>query len=86
MEYSPLEIIVLVMMRLTIRDDGKIGINKTDPGQDLHVGGGIAMDKTNGLLLIAKTGEGVNTNTNNTHWIGRVDRCWIPRHNKCWWI
>ena len=40
---------------------------------DLHVGGGIAMDKTNGLLFFAKTGEGVNTNTNNTHWIGRVD-------------
>ena len=59
--------------RLRITSDGKVGINKTVPGQRLHVSGSIAMDQTNGLLFFAKDGEGVNTNTNNTHWIGRVD-------------
>ena len=59
--------------KITILDNGKVGINKTAPGQHLHVGGQMAMDETNGLLFFAKDGEGVNTNTNNTHWIGRVD-------------
>ena len=59
--------------KITILDNGRVGVNKTDPGANLHVGGGMAMDQTNGLLFFAKTGEGVNTNTNNTHWIGRVD-------------
>ena len=59
--------------KITILDSGLVGINKTDPAKHLHVGGNMAMNQTNGLLFFAKDGEGVNTNTNNTHWIGRVD-------------
>ena len=73
MEHSPLEFIVQVSNKITILDSGLVGINKTAPAKHLHVGGAIAMDETNGLLFFAKDGEGVNTNTNNTHWIGRVD-------------
>ena len=55
-------------------NNGSFGIGTNNPQKALHiVGNSAALTKTNGLIFFSKDGEGVNTNTNNTHWIGRVD-------------
>ena len=60
--------------RLVMNSSGYLGIGVNNPQKALHISGNsAAITRTNGLLFFSKDGEGVNTNTNNTHWIGRVD-------------
>lgn len=59
--------------KVVFSGDGKVGIGNANPAQMLHVQGSITQASDNGLLTFTKNSGGAGTNSNDTHWIGRVD-------------
>ena len=59
---------------IIVNGSGNVGINTNENDDKLHVNdGNIFQEQTNGLIFFGKDGGGSNTNSPNTHWIGRID-------------